>query len=139
MNFNGPQYTKKNWKLTNNRLHNIRIPLNKAIHIGGGSFGKVYEIGKKYILKGTNRHQDMMSKGSALTQEDHEKDLQLIKKMGCNFLRLAHYTQDPYVLKRANELGLLIWEEIPLVNYMNINNEFLQNCSNMLKEMMIPL
>ena len=91
--------------------------------------------GKKYILKGTNRHQDMMSKGSALTQEDHEKDLQLIKKMGCNFLRLAHYPQDPYVLKRANELGLLIWEEIPLVNYMNINNEFLQNCSNMLKEM----
>lgn len=91
--------------------------------------------GKKYILKGTNRHQDMMKKGSALTQEDHEKDLQLIKKMGCNFLRLAHYPQDPYVLKRANELGLLIWEEIPLVNYMNINNEFLQNCSNMLKEM----
>ena len=91
--------------------------------------------GKKYILKGTNRHQDMMNKGSALTQEDHEKDLQLIKKMGCNFLRLAHYPQDPYVLKRANELGLLIWEEIPLVNYMNINNEFLQNCSNMLKEM----
>jgi len=91
--------------------------------------------GKKYILKGTNRHQDIMSKGSALTQEDHEKDLQLIKKMGCNFLRLAHYPQDPYVLKRANELGLLIWEEIPLVNYMNINNDFLQNCSNMLKEM----
>ena len=81
--------------------------------------------GKKYILKGTNRHQDMMNKGSALTQEDHEKDLQLIKRMGCNFLRLAHYPQDPYVLKRANELGLLIWEEIPLVNYMNINNEFL--------------
>lgn len=91
--------------------------------------------GKKYILKGTNRHQDKINKGSALTQEDHEKDLLLIKKMGCNFLRLAHYPQDPYVLKRANELGLLIWEEIPLVNYMNINKEFLQNCSNMLKEM----
>ena len=51
MNFNGPQYTKKNWKLTNNKLHNIRIPLNRAKLIGEGSFGKVHEIGTKYVLK----------------------------------------------------------------------------------------
>lgn len=91
--------------------------------------------GKKYILKGTNRHQDMMGKGSALTEEDHERDLQIIKNMGCNFLRLAHYPQDPYVLKRADEMGLFIWEEIPLVNYMNISDEFVNNCGTMIREM----
>lgn len=91
--------------------------------------------GKKYILKGTNRHQDMMGKGSALTEADHERDLQIIKNMGCNFLRLAHYPQDPYVLKRADEMGLLIWEEIPLVNYMNISDEFVNNCGTMIREM----
>ncbi len=91
--------------------------------------------GKKYVLKGTNRHQDMMGKGSALTEEDHERDLQIIKNMGCNFLRLAHYPQDPYVLKRADEMGLFIWEEIPLVNYMNISDEFVNNCGTMIREM----
>ena len=91
--------------------------------------------GNNYVLKGTNRHQDYMGKGSALTYMDHETDLKIIKNMGCNFLRLAHYPQDPYVLKRANELGLLLWEEIPLVNLMNINEEFLSNCSHMIKEM----
>ena len=91
--------------------------------------------GKKYLLKGTNRHQDMMGKGSALTKEDHENDLQSIKNMGCNFLRLAHYPQDPYVLKRANEIGLLIWEEVPVVNLMKIDPEFLSNAGNMIKEM----
>jgi beta-galactosidase len=91
--------------------------------------------GKKYVLKGTNRHQDMMGKGSALTEEDHERDLQIIKNMGCNFLRLAHYPQDPYVLKRADEMGIFIWEEIPLVNYMNISDEFVNNCGTLIREM----
>ena len=91
--------------------------------------------GQKYILKGTNRHQDLAGKGSALSQEDHEQDLQIIKNMGCNFLRLAHYPQDPYVLKRADELGLFIWEEIPLVNYMNTEPLFVGNCKTMIREM----
>ena len=91
--------------------------------------------GKKYVLKGTNRHQDKMSKGSALSYEDHEADLQSIKKMGCNFLRLAHYPQDPYMHQRADELGLLLWEEIPLVDLMNIDERFKDNCANQIREM----
>lgn len=91
--------------------------------------------GEKYILKGTNRHQDKLGQGSALSNEDHLKDLLLIKKMGCNFLRLAHYPQADKVLQYADELGLLIWEEIPLVDYMNLNDVFLQNCKTMITEM----
>lgn len=91
--------------------------------------------GGKYILKGTNRHQDKLGKGSALSNEDHLIDLLLIKKMGCNFLRLAHYPQSDKVLQYADELGLLIWEEIPLVDYMNLNDAFLQNCKTMITEM----
>jgi beta-galactosidase len=91
--------------------------------------------GEKYILKGTNRHQDKLGMGSALSNEDHLKDLLLIKKMGCNFLRLAHYPQADKVLQYADELGLLIWEEIPLVDYMNLNDVFLQNCKTMITEM----
>ncbi|TDG36008.1 hypothetical protein EZJ43_09990 [Pedobacter changchengzhani] len=91
--------------------------------------------GAKYILKGTNRHQDLKGKGSALTNEDHYRDLKIIKDMGCNFLRLAHYPQDPEVLRLADQMGLLIWEEIPVVNNMNPTPEFTANAQYMAKEM----
>lgn len=91
--------------------------------------------GKPLKLKGTNRHQDMQNKGSALSNADHRTDMELIKNMGCNFIRIAHYPQDPEILKAADELGLLAWEEVPLVNYMTINEEFLANSKHMLREM----
>lgn len=91
--------------------------------------------GKKYILKGTNRHQDFKGKGSALTNEDHYRDLKIIKDMGCNFLRLAHYPQDPEVLRLADKMGLLIWEEVPVVNYINPDPGFLKNAQETIREM----
>lgn len=91
--------------------------------------------GKKYILKGTNRHQDMQGKGDALSAIDHLNDLKMIKNMGCNFVRLAHYPQSQDILNIADSLGLFIWEETPVVNYMNIHPEFLANCENMIREM----
>lgn len=91
--------------------------------------------GKKYILKGTNRHQDKQGLGSALPNRQHVSDLKMIKEMGANFLRLAHYPQDPVVLETADKLGLLIWEEIPVVNYVNVSSEFKKNAKKMLKEM----
>lgn len=91
--------------------------------------------GKKLFLKGTNRHQDFKDRGDALSDQDHYRDLKMIKEMGCNFLRLAHYPQDPEVLRLADEMGLLIWEEIPLVNYMNPVSEFLENSGKMIREM----
>ncbi len=91
--------------------------------------------GKKLVLRGTNRHQDFKDRGDALSDEDHYRDMKLIKDMGCNFLRLAHYPQAPEVLALADKMGLLIWEEIPLVNYMNPVPEFLDNAQNMIREM----
>lgn len=91
--------------------------------------------GEKYILKGTNRHQDKQGLGSALPNSQHVADLKMIKEMGANFLRLAHYPQDPVVLETADKLGLLIWEEIPVVNYVNRSSEFKKNSQRMLKEM----
>lgn len=86
-------------------------------------------------LQGTNRHQDFKGKGSALSNEDHRRDMELIKNMGANFIRIAHYPQDPEILRAADELGLLAWEEVPLVNYMNTKPEFLENSQRMIKEM----
>lgn len=91
--------------------------------------------GKKLTLHGTNRHQDMQGKGDALTTADHRRDMQIIKNMGANFVRLAHYPQAPDVLRLADELGLLIWEEVPVVDAVTIDPRFVSNTENNIKEM----
>jgi len=90
---------------------------------------------KEVQIKGTNRHQDYQGLGSALPNSQHVKDLEWIKNMGANFVRLAHYPQDPVVLETCDRLGLLVWEEVPLVNYINTSKEFLENSKAMIKEM----
>jgi beta-galactosidase len=91
--------------------------------------------GKKLLLRGTTRHQDFEGIGSALSNEQHVRDMELIKEMGANFVRLAHYPQDPAVLDAADRLGLLIWEEIPVVNYITVAREFTHNAHVMMREM----
>ncbi|MGH7635901.1 MAG: glycoside hydrolase family 2 protein, partial [Gemmatimonadaceae bacterium] len=91
--------------------------------------------GSKLQLRGTNRHQDYAGLGSAMPNELHTRDFELIKEMGANFVRLAHYPQDPAVLEAADRLGLLIWEEIPVVNYITPGPEFTHNAETMLREM----
>jgi beta-galactosidase len=91
--------------------------------------------GARLTIHGTNRHQDYAGLGSALSNELHVRDMELIKQMGANFVRLAHYPQDPAVLEAADRLGLLIWEEIPVVNYITPRPGFTRNAENMLREM----
>lgn len=91
--------------------------------------------GAKLQLRGTNRHQDYAGIGSALPNELHVRDLQWIKEMGANFVRLAHYPQDPAVLETADRLGILVWEEIPVVNYITPSPQFTHNAETMLQEM----
>ena len=69
--------------------------------------------GKKTLIRGTHRHEEHAGLGAALPNAIHRRDMQQIKEMGANFVRLGHYPQDPEVYKAANELGLVIWDELP--------------------------
>lgn len=91
--------------------------------------------GKHLKLYGTNKHQDYAGLGNAVAESLQVKDLELIKENGFNFLRLAHYPQDNSVLEAADRLGLLIWEEIPVVNLITISEAFNENSKTMLTEM----
>ncbi len=91
--------------------------------------------GKHIKLIGANRHQDYQGMGNALTDEQHEQDLKLLKDMGGNFIRNAHYPQDPAVLKAANRLGLVVWEEIPLVDEITNSLAHTANAHKMATEM----
>lgn len=72
--------------------------------------------GEPIKLIGANRHQDFEGLGNALPNALHRKDYKMIKAMGANFIRAAHYPQDPEVYKICDELGLLVWSEIPIIN-----------------------
>lgn len=91
--------------------------------------------GKPYPLRGSNRHQDIAGQGNALAPAQHRRDVAWVKETGFNFLRLAHYPQADAVLDAADQLGLVIWEEIPVVNLIGTSREFAANAETMLVEM----
>ncbi|HUP49777.1 MAG TPA: glycoside hydrolase family 2 TIM barrel-domain containing protein [Thermoanaerobaculia bacterium] len=91
--------------------------------------------GRTLKLYGTNRHQDYPGFGNALGDDLHRHDVRLVKETGFNFLRLAHYPQDPAVLHEADRLGLVVWEEIPIVNIISTSAAFAENSERMLVEM----
>lgn len=91
--------------------------------------------GEPLKLRGTNRHQDRAGFGNAVPDNLQVRDLEIIKENGFNFVRLAHYPQDPSVLAAADRLGLMLWEEIPIVNLVNISEAFNRNSETMLREM----
>lgn len=91
--------------------------------------------GKPLKLIGVNRHQDQFPFGIAVPKEVHIRDMKMIKDMGANFVRLAHYPQDTEVLNLCDQLGIVVWEEIPVVNYISLDDEFTRNCELALDEM----
>ncbi|MFD0861607.1 glycoside hydrolase family 2 protein [Sungkyunkwania multivorans] len=96
--------------------------------------GAFYLNGERLLLRGTHRHEEHAGVGAAMSNEQHRKDMELIKEMGANFVRLAHYPQDPEVYKACDELGLLVWDELPWCRGGLGNDRWKANTKEMLKE-----
>lgn len=69
--------------------------------------------GERLLLRGTHYHEDHAGVAAAVPDDVVRRTLRQIKDMGANFVRLGHYQQAPLVLDLCDELGLLVWEEIP--------------------------
>ncbi len=69
--------------------------------------------GERLLLRGTHRHEDHAGLAAAMTEELIRREMRMIKEVGANFVRLGHYQQSRIVLEACDELGLLVWEEIP--------------------------
>jgi len=88
-------------------------------------------------LRGVSRHQDQLYKGSALTREDHYLDARIIKDLGANTIRLAHYQHSQDFYDACDELGFVVWAEIPFISVFNKDPDAHQNCISQLKELII--
>ena len=93
--------------------------------------------GKPYPIHGVNRHQEVMDKGWALTPEDNEADFKMMADMGVTAIRLAHYPQSDNVHDIADRLGILLWQEIPIVEQIRDTPAFTANVTQQLEEMIL--
>lgn len=91
--------------------------------------------GKPYKIKGVNRHQDREGKGWAISNEDHNEDMDLIKEIGATGIRLAHYPHADYFYSLCDREGMLVWAEIPLIGKANTSSAFTENIKLQLTEL----
>lgn len=86
------------------------------------------------LLLGVARHEDWPDTGRTATWERIRKDLELIKELGANFLRTAHYPNHPYTYLLTDRLGLLVMEEIPVWQFSSV--EFIAQSKRLLVDQM---
>ena len=94
--------------------------------------------GRPVYLRGISCHEESMQGGKRLTDEERLENLRLAKELGCHFMRLAHYPHDERTARLADELGLLLWEEVPVYWAIQFTNPATyRNAENQLKELII--
>lgn len=93
--------------------------------------------GKKVFLAGINVHDEISQRqGRAYSSGDAAYLLNEAKKLGCNFVRLTHYPASEIMVKLAEEMGIMLWEEIPLWQNIEFKNPKVKTLGEqMLREM----
>jgi beta-galactosidase len=77
--------------------------------------------GENLMLVGASMHQDRPVKGWALSHADRMQDFDLLREMGGNAVRFAHYQHDQIAFDLADLHGMVAWAEIPLVNEVSFD------------------
>jgi len=91
--------------------------------------------GKSLPLHGVARHQDRLDKGWAISKADHEEDIALIKELGANTIRLAHYQHDQYFYDLCDKTGFVLWAEIPFISQFIPTEEAYNNTISQMTEL----
>jgi len=97
--------------------------------------------GKPYPLRGVSMHQDLHLKATALSNADFDADYAIVRELGCNFLRLAHYPHNDYAFRLCDRMGIIVQTEIPWVNICGerATDAYFDNIHSQMKEMITNL
>ena len=93
--------------------------------------------GRSYPLHGVARHQDRLNKGWAISRADHEEDLSIIREMGVNSIRLAHYQHDQYFYTLCDKAGMVLWAEIPFISMFMEGEKARENTLSQMTELVV--
>ncbi len=93
--------------------------------------------GQPYPIRGVNKHQDWGDQGWATTYADFDEDARIILDMGVTAIRLTHYPQSDYWHNLSDHNGLLLWNEVSLVNYIHDTPAFDDNAEQQLRELIL--
>ena len=132
------------WSPENPKLYDVKISSERdsiSDKIGFRRIetkdGKILLNGKPIFLRGISCHEEAPIRGGrANSKEDAETILKWVKELNGNFIRLAHYPHRENFIRVADEMGILVWSEIPV--YWTIlwdNKETFRNAENQLTEM----
>ena len=110
------------WSPEQPRLYDVTVSLGSTTlkdKIGFRTIeargGEIMLNGRAIFLKGISMHEEsVLRPGRSFGTEDARASLSLVKKLGGNFVRLSHYPHDEATTQMADELGLLVWSEIPV-------------------------
>ena len=111
------------WSPENPKLYQVNITLDDATTIADEIGFRTIETRDKQILlngqpiflKGISIHDEKANGGGrANSTEDAHQLLTWAKELGCNFVRLAHYPHNEYMVREAERMGILVWSEIPV-------------------------
>jgi beta-glucuronidase len=130
------------WSPDNPKLYPVKISAGADILIDRIGFRTIETRGtdillngKPIFLRGISVHEESPRGGRATGVDDARTLLTWAKELGCNFVRLAHYPHNEYMTRMADEMGVLVWSEIPV--YWTIlwdNAETFENAKNQLGE-----
>lgn len=139
-----PFRKKTLWTPENPKLYEVRVSAEtdrikeqigfRTIKVDGTH---ILLNGKSIFLKGINIHEEVPQRRSrAYSESDYKMLLEWAKDLGCNYVRLVHYPHHEKMVKMAEKMGLMVWEELPIYQGIDFANADMKEKMNlMLKEM----
>lgn len=135
------------WTPENPRLYEVTVKLDSGDEVTLPFGFRTVEFredgfylnGKRRVLHGINRHQDVGARGWAATAEDDRRDVAFMKEMGVDAVRTAHYPQSDRVYSLFDRSGMMAWCEVPLLNGVTHSEAFEANLRDQYRELVTQL
>ena len=138
------------WSPENPRLYEIEVAIaqggcrdavRKTFGFRKAEFREdgFYLNGVKRKIRGVNMHSDLDGFGWALPKGQRAKDIAMVKEMGADGLRAAHYPHDDETYAECDRQGLLVWCEYPNLGYFTPTEAYRRNAMQGIREMVAQL